>query len=350
MKLSPIAASGAQTNVNPSEGRSAGAERLARAKLVAQGQTPESTPTQTDPQVERAQNSIRKIKMRTQMSTNRHDRIETAAPVETPPVAAATEETPEVDVLATGEPTAAVSEETKPLSPQLAALAREKRALQVKERELAAKEAALKSQPTDTKSMDEYRARIKADPLSVLQENGVDYDQLTAAILASSDSDHDLAELRAELKALKEGLETRDKTQTEREQQEEQRTLASLQRDAEQLIAQGDDYEMVREAGYAPKVVELIQRIYKKTGEFIDVTEAAGMIETELLEDSLKFAKLKKVQSKLAPAQPAQTSAPVQTDNPNRKIMRTLTNRDGSSATTMDKRQRAIAAMEGRLK
>jgi hypothetical protein len=282
------------------------------------------------------------------MSTNRHEQpVEVST--EQVPIESVVETPAPSDTLASIEQATQASEENKPLSPQFAALAKQKRAQQLKEQELLAKEKALEINQGGMKSLDEYRARIKANALSVLQEEGVTYDQLTEQILASNQENADLAALKAEIKALKEGFDNQSKSQTEREAQVERQVLAQIRRDADQLIAQGgDEYEMVREAGYTPKVVELIHKTLQKTGEILDVAEAASLIEKELLEESLKFARIKKVQSRLNPA-PTQTRA-VKYDRPGTKVMRTLTNRDGVSSVSMSKRERAIAAMEGRLK
>lgn len=351
MKVSPV---GAQTPkiINPDEGQSAGSDRMARAKAVAAGLDPaiERGPS-PDPQVERAEQSIKRIKLRTQRSPDRHKRIEEPAPEAaqaTTETAGATPE-PKSDVLATTEQAEAVSEETKPLSPQFAALAKQRREIQLERQKLDADKAALETQSGDKKSLEEYRSRIKANALSVLMEEGVTYDQLTEQILASNQETADLSALKAEIKALKDGFENQNKSQTDKEAMQEKQALAQIERETLQLVSQGDDFEMIREAGYAPKVVDLIHRVFKKDGVVMDTAEAASLIEKELLEESLKFARIKKVQSSLNPA-PQQKQQTVQQDRPGTKIMRTLTNRDGVSSTTMSKRERAIAAMEGRLK
>lgn len=240
--------------------------------------------------------------------------------------------------LNSSEPTNVDSEETKPLSPQFAALARQRRALQVKEREIQERERALSSQPT-APGVD--IARLKSDPLSVLQEAGVTYDQLTEAILSNQDGS--AAKFRAledRIKATEEGF---DKKLTEREQESKKQVLAQMQKDATLLASQGDTYEMVRETGSIPDVIKLIDRIYTEKGEVLDVEEALQLVEDELVKESLKIAQIKKVQSKLAPP-----PAPLQ---PQRQPMgmRTLTNRDTSRAV-MSAKARAIAAFNGTLK
>ncbi len=354
MKVSPIAAGDPRT-VNPNEGSTASPDKLARAKAIAVGEAPADRHP-PDPQVEKVQNSLKRIKMKTQLSQNRHLKVEepvvdaTDATKQLGETAPIVENTAPSDQTAITEQAVVASEDTKPLSPQFAALAKQKRALQLKEQEILAKEKALETQSGGMKSLEEYRARIKANALSVLMEEGVTYDQLTEQILATNQDNVDLSALKSEIQALKDDLNAQKTSTSERDAATEQQVLAQIKRDADSLIAQGDDFEMIREAGYGPKVVELIHKTFKTTGELLDTQEAASLIEKELLEESLKFAKIKKVQSRLNPTPPPQQKQPAQTDRPNTKIMRTLTNRDGVSSTTMSKRERAIAAMEGRLK
>lgn len=231
--------------------------------------------------------------------------------------------------------TNASQEVTKPLSPQYAALAKQRRALQVKERELADREKAITSDPSRNDGQD-IITRLKSQPLSVLQEHGVTYDQLTEAILATQ-GNAEINALKAEILALKEGV---DKNFTDRDHQAEQQVLAEMRKEAAQLAREGDTFEMVRETNSLPDVMQLIERTYRTTGEVLDVQEAMQLVEDELVSESLKIANIRKVQSRMSrPApQPQQ-----------QRGMHTLTNRD-TSATQMSAKARAIAAFHGTLK
>src|ERR1700722_8872618 len=116
MKISPLAQG---SGVAPQEAQR-DPDKVARAKAIASGQTPVDVPQGTgDLQVDRAQASMKRIKMKTQVSTNRDD-VPLQAIVE--PVVS---EQPKIDNLDASEP-AQGAEETKPLSPQFAALAKAK--------------------------------------------------------------------------------------------------------------------------------------------------------------------------------------------------------------------------------
>jgi hypothetical protein len=292
--------------------------------VTSAGNTVGAVTTGLDPQVQRM-DSIRSVKMNTLATPQ--------AQVETPagdPAAVS------LTIPDTNKDAEVVDEATQPLSPQFAALAKQRRALQVKERELADREKALSTTPPGTVDL----AKLKSQPLSVLLEAGVTYEQLTEAILANqSGVTPEINALKSKIKELEEGL---DKKFTERDSQAEQQALAAMQREATQLVAEGDTYEMVRETKSLPTVMKLILKTYKDTGEVLDVSDALQQVEDILMEDSLKIANMKKVQSKLAPPQ-----APVPPQQ--QRQTRTLTNRD-TATPPLSPKQRALAAFHGTLK
>lgn len=334
MKITPVAQGGNTNHGNIELGRTASAEKLAAAKAIAAGESPmriTESDTPVDPQVRRAQESVRKIKMKTQRSPERYleEAMEPVAQEASPQSAI-----PDAEVEAN-----ATIEDTKPLSPQFAALAKQRRALQVKERELADREKALQSDPTKIDGS-ELIARLKSQPLSVLQEHGVTYDQLTDAILNNQDGlNPEIQALKAEIKALKEGV---DQKFVSREEQAEEAALTEMLGQAESLAKDGDAYEMIRERNAYDQVLRLIHKTYKDTGRVLDVSEAMNTVETQLLEEAVKQASINKVRGKLTPTpQPQQQQG--------QRVMKTLTNRDGASVP-MSAKARAVAAFRGELK
>lgn len=281
-----------------------------------------SVPGAPDPQVARVQ-SVRSLRM----TTNATPGVVTAPPPE--PLA----------ISDTVDPAEATVEATQPLSPQFAALAKQRRALQVKEREIADREKALSSQPP-TQGGGVDLARLKSDPLSVLLEAGVTYDQLTEAILADqSGGGADIQALKAQIQSVKDDV---TKTLSERDSQAEKQVLAEMRKEAVKLSAEGDTFELVRETGSIPQVMELIERTYRQSGEVLDVQEAMQLVEDELISESLKLAALKKVQGRLQPE-------PAPVPQPQQRQMRTLTNRD-TAAVPMSRKERALLAFSGQLK
>jgi len=226
------------------------------------------------------------------------------------------------------------AEETQPISPQFAALARQRRALQVKERALADREKALEAMSQGGDMIP--KARLKSETLKVLEEAGVSYDDLTQAILANP-GNAELRALEAKVASLESGV---DKKLQDREAQQEQQVLAEMRREAASLIAQGEDFEMVRETHSLPDVMKLIEQTYRTSGEVLEVREALKLVEDELFARNSKLIGLKKMQGLLP--QPS-------TPQPRAQGMRTLTNKDTASVPASAK-QRAIAAFYGTLK
>lgn len=327
MKISPV--NGTPTIPNHSNSGNS-PEKLARLKAIAAGESPIGvTEREEDKDKHLPLPSHRAITMRTNRTVDRYGEPQVPEPeIEAAP------ETTQTAISDEGVQANETAEVTQPLSPQLAALAKQRRALQVKEREIAEREKAL-SGP----SRADLEAKLKSSPLSVLQELGVTYDQLTQEILASQgEVNPDIQALKAEIKALKEGV---DKTLSDKDTAAEQAVLAEMRRNVDRLSAQGDDYELIRETGSQQDVLDLIHKTWKESGEVMDEAEAMKLIEEELVTESLKIAKFKKVQGKLTPTAPLQQQP--------QHAMRTLTNKD-SASPAMSRRQRAIQAALGNLK
>ena len=346
MKISPVAQSAlAPTQTNVQDHGSVSVSRKEAAKAAFQGRIVESE-TPVDPQIAAAKANIRKIRMRTNVSP---DRIEQPLEPDTTNVVQNSEPTADVvpdQMPENGNPDAGsdaepVTEVTKPLSPQFAALARQKRALQVKEREIADRERALASQTAQAGGGD-VLGRLKSNPLAVLQEAGVTYDQLTEAILANpAGSNSELIALKEEIKALKEGF---DQKLTTRDQQARTEAKAAMLDTVNAMVREGDDFEMIRETGSQRDVVSLIENIYDKEGKLLNEEDAAILIENQLLKDAEKIAKIKKLQSRLAPAE-SQLANQAQAQ-PQERQMRTITNRDGIMPA-LSRRERALRAFRG---
>lgn len=350
MKIQPLAqGSGVPAHTEGTTGRSADGSKIARAKAIAAGQSVEQTQQINDHQAERAMQSIKKIKMRTNVSTNRHE----AMPVEEtdPTIVGGVEVSSPSDVAIpdTNEPPTQEAEEIKPLSPQFAALAKMKRAIQIERQQLEQEKAQLAQQAPN---LDEYvsKADLLANPLKVF-DLGLSYEDMTNAVLQNqSGQSIDVKTLREEIKAeLKSELENQFSS---RDQMAEQQVLAEYQREADALIQNNpDQYEAIRTMSANKLVTDLIKRTWKQTGEILDTQEAADLVENQLIEDYLPVAQLKKVQSRLTPQQEAQVAAqiPAPMPKPNTKVMKTLTNRD-TAMPREDRRARALAAFAGTLK
>lgn len=324
MKISPMTAGGTpgQSLNSADVGRTADTGKLARAVAIAQGQTPpEQAPA---PQAERP--NVRSLKMRTNYSTNKDLDLPINPEQVTKESVEPTQPPKEAESSIPEKVETAVVEATQPLSPQLAAVAKEKRALQL--------------QRAEFDRLKNIEQEIKSNPLGALQKLGITYDQLTEAVLADPQN-LELEKLRHEIAQIKEGF---NQTLAERDNLAKEQVKREIALDAQKMAAEGSDFELVRETGSVPIVVELIERYFNETGEVMSTEEALTLIEAELLEETTKVASLSKVRQKIAP-QP-QTAPQLQ---PAQKQMRTLTSRDNATQP-LSARQRAIAAFNGTLK
>lgn len=291
------------------------------SQLSATGMTVGGTTGESQSMVQK----IRSMKMNTQATPE-------AAPQEVDPVA-------EVPIEETTTETKA-AEDTTPLSPQLAAIAKQRRALQVKEREIADREKALTEKEAATTAFIDP-AKLKSDTLGVLLANGIGYEQLTEAVLASQNGiTPQVTALETKVKELEAAL---DKKLADRDVTAKQQALAEMRKEAALLSAQGEDFALVRETQSLPTVMRLIEHTFDTQGEILDVREALALVETELLNDSLKLAKIQKVQGSIVPPEPVLPPAQQQ------RQMKTLTNRDTASAV-LTRKAKAIAAFNGTLK
>lgn len=318
MKISPIPASGVPTlpGITATPGTSS---RVERAIAIAAGETPpEST---GNPQADKAQESIRKLKMRTNYSTDR-DSVVAESPVvdEVEPVVDTNKEVIEV---------------TKPLSPQAAMLQKQRRQLQLER-------AEFEKQKTATTQGMISAELLKQSPLKTLLDNGVTYDQLTQDILSNQNgASPEIQELKNELKSLKNEVKTSFETQ---QSQAEESALTEMLLQAEDLAKEGDTYELIRGRDAYDRVLTHIYDTYKKTNRVVDVATAMNKVENELLEEALKYGEYSKVKSKFAP-QPLQAAVTAKTP----PGLRTLTARNTATAP-LSARQRAMAAFNGTLK
>jgi len=327
MKISPIGGGsvGAVSATGPS------ADRVAAATAAFMGQDPKAAAAQTQQQQTTIPGmNVNRIKMRTNHSPEQfiqelQQEIEGQNTAET----AVLGDNKQVDT----------QDVRKPISPQLAAIAKARRALQVKEQEFAAKEKALAEKMSSSQSVD--METFKANWLDILLNGGMTYEQLIEAVAAKGPgTDPKVFELTKKIADLEGKLESSFK---DRDAQAEQQVLSELRREAHKITAQGDEFEAIRANGAQGKIVEFIEKQYRKTGELLDVHQAASIIEQILIDDAIKAANFNKVKSKLNSV--SQTQAQPQ----KQQQLKTLTNRQTASPQ-LSRKARAIAAMNGTLK
>lgn len=264
---------------------------------------------------------------------------------------------------------AAEPQQSKPvqdpaLSRQFAQLARQEKALrqkaQAQEQAIKAREAALAQREAQLQAqqpdLSKYipRDRLIQDPISVLDEANISYDDLTQRYVTRQPVDpvikSTIAQLQDEIKALKLANEQSSKSQTEAQQQQYKAAVAQIRKDAQKLVQSDPDFETIRSTGSIGDVVELIEEHYKETGDVMTVEEAAKEVEEYLVEEAMKLTKIGKIQQRIRTnSNSAGTLQAQQKQNAQQKSqpqMKTLTNAT-SSNRQLSAKERAILAFKG---
>lgn len=277
-------------------------------------------------------------------------------------------QTPEI----TDKNTPSEAEETAPETPkqdpaltrQFAQLARQERALRAKaqqqdqaikarEADLIRRESELQAKAPDlTKYIP--RERLKEDALSVLDEAGISYDELTQQIIGRQPTDPrvtaTIGRLEAKIQELEEANKSSQKTYQDQQQASYQAAVKQIKMDAVALVKADPNFETIKATNSVNDVVELITKTYDKDGILLTVEEAAQEVENYLVEEALKLTQVQKIKARLAQnAQTGKTEQKTQPKAQQTQPMKTLTNAT-SSSRKLSARERAMLAFKGELK
>lgn len=242
----------------------------------------------------------------------------------------------------------------KALSPQFVELARKEKALRSQAQALKAREDALKTRESEYETnyipKSKLTERFKSDPMGLMQEHGLTYDQLTNLILNQpSVQDQALQKLQAELQEIK-SSQTRAQQQSEDQQKRAyDQAVNQIRNDAKMLIASDASFETIKETGSEEAVVELIKETFDKTQVLLSVEDAAKEVEDYLVEEALKYAQLKKVQARLNPPTTGEALKQQITEKPQIKTITHAITASTKPSSDKDRRARAILAAQGKL-
>jgi hypothetical protein len=225
--------------------------------------------------------------------------------------------------------------------------------IQFKQREadLKAREAALQ-QPT-APDLSKYipRERLQTDPLSVLEEAQVSWDELSQQVVNRQPTDprvmNTIQQLKAQIAELKQANEKSAVTYQEQQQQQYQAAVKQIKADVHQLVQTDPEFETVKAMNATKDVVELIEKTYAKDGVVLSVEEATKAVEDYLVEEAMKVTQLDKIKKRMAASnaskpKPEEKTQPIQQT----QQMKTLTNAT-SGAKKISARERAIARANG---
>lgn len=250
-----------------------------------------------------------------------------------------------------------------PSNPQ-EVFAKRERQLRKMQQDLQEQKQALEAKQKQYETDYVPKSKLKEDPWSILQETGLDYDQLTESLLAQP-TDPASRALMSKLKALEAKMYESERNAQQSQAQQAEQVKTQLLNEIKITTQGNEHFELIEQTGSHDAVVELIESRYNTTGELLTVQEAAEQIENYLLDEAYKIAQSKKVQAKFKPAEPAtsnETSNAAPANMPNKKKgitisalgenKNTLSNNMVSavpkrSLTAEERRARAIAVLKG---
>jgi hypothetical protein len=281
----------------------------------------------------------------------------TTTEVEATPPAQAPEEKP----AKTSQEWAKLARQAKQIQAERVKLQNEQKAIEQQKAQMLAREAEIAQKSELNQKGYVSIESLKADPLSVLAEAGVPYEQITEQVINPSKIDPRLQAtinaLKAEIADLKKSTAEGNERISQQSQEQYKAAVKQIELDVKNLVNTDPNFETVKTTGSVRDVVELIEEIFKKDGYVMTVEDATTEVENYLVDEAMKLTKIEKIKRKLtqptangAPAKQTQTSqTQTQGQGATQPQMKTLTNA-ASSTRKLSARERAVLAFRGELK
>lgn len=291
------------------------------------------------------------------------------APEELSAITSQVQETEEVQVTETPQetPRETAPEDKAKLDNQYQIIARKERQLRAKQQQLEStiknREEAIKSRETELARREQEllggyisKQKLKSNPLLVLNEEGVTYDELTQQILNSSPMDprmealinkqsEQLTQLQAKVDAYENNTKTAQANQ-------KASALKQIKRDAGDMVkANPEEFALIQATNSLQDVVDLIDKTYEEEGYVMSLEDALNETETYLIEEADRLARIDKIKKRIAAPQANAQQPDKQTPNQSQQQqpMKTLTNSVGSTRR-LSAKERAVLAFKGQLK
>lgn len=241
-------------------------------------------------------------------------------------------------------------------------MARREKILVHRSRELKQREEALKQREESVKAPEpsfDWKAELQKNPLKVLEDAGLPYDQLVQRLLNEDPMNHNMAKLYEKIAAIEAGQKSVTQRMEDQQKQNYDQAIKQVKVEVKQALTQRpEDFEVLSSYGEDAQdaVVQLIEKTFETEGYVMDIETAAQEVEDYLLEKTIALAKLKKVQSKLTPTQiaaqqevpPPKTSA-TPSITPRANTLTHTMNGSSRTLTSKERRERAILAFQGKL-
>lgn len=222
---------------------------------------------------------------------------------------------------------------------KFAALSRKEKQMRDRERIIATREAAIQAAEAEktkyTQELESFKTRIRREPLKVMEEHGLTYQQLAEIMLndGKPTKDMEMSEreqaIQAQIKALEDKLAAKEAAEEEARYQQ---TLQAFKTNIADFVNNTPEYELVRANDAIELVYQVIEEHHASTGEILDTKRAADAVEEHLLEEAKRLIERPKIKGLLQPAAPAPNATKSEPAKP-AVGAKTLTNAAASKPT-----------------
>lgn len=247
---------------------------------------------------------------------------------------------------------------------RFAQLAKKEKGLLLKQQDLKAREEAIAKRIADMEAKEQEREKRRAvykqNPLAALEDNGLDYDSLTAYVLNDKKPTPDLAvkSVKEELEAFKRQQEDERKKAIEEEKAriaaEEKAAVERFHRENIDFVkANAAQYEYITALDQHHVVNQVIEQHFAQSKKVLTAKEAADLVEQFLEEHVVKATATKKWQAKQQQAQQKAEPEKRPDPAPQRSINNGMTASMQSFAAAhneTDRMKRAVAAWDSAKK
>lgn len=220
---------------------------------------------------------------------------------------------------------------------KFAALSRKEKAIRQRElqvqQQMQQLEQRLKQMEEQSKQVENYKQipdRLRKEPLKVLEESGLKFEQLAEMVLNDGKPTQDmvLSEYEKKFMSRMEQLEQKLAEKEAKEQQEKyDQAISQFQAQLVDFIGQTPDYDLIRANDASDLVYQVIEEHHAETGQILSNKEACDAVEEYLLEEAKKLVDREKVKKLLQPQTPSKPAAQTGKSSP------TLSNAQAAQAS-----------------
>jgi hypothetical protein len=264
----------------------------------------------------------------------------------TPPPAAA--QVAATDIASASAPVAVeVPKTLTRISPKLAELAQRDKAARDSQRKWETEKAAWEAEKSKYISSDD----LKKNPLKLLEQAGVTYDQLTQHAINTVDPvQNKLMTLEQKLADYEKRFQSIDQDKVTASQSQRDAAAKQIAYEAAQMSDNSPELEVFK--AFGDEGHELVSKkifdYYDSTGNLLDVAEAVKAVNAELTEElKTRFGSLSLFKQLTEPKVETPVQATQQTTTQARTLTNAMTPPSGRKFTSAEKRERAIRAMRG---